>query len=361
MSIQFDVRLSDHPVPAAERAALMESPGFGKVFTDHMATIRWNAEQGWYDARIEPYGPFTFDPASQVFHYGQEIFEGLKAYRRADGTIAVFRPYANAERMNSSAERMAMPALPVDTFVEAIERLVETDREWVPTQQDHSLYLRPFMIAAGVGLGINSPSSEYLFAIIASPAASYFSSGPKPVSVWLSTDYTRAAPGGTGFAKCGGNYAASFVAQAQAVEKDCDQVVWLDALEHRWVEEMGGMNMFFVYGSHLVTPPLTGTLLPGVTRDSILALAGDLGLTAEEGRVNIEDWRADAAAGRLTEVFACGTAAVVTPVGHVKGAEVSWSIGGGKTGDVTLRIRDELTGIQFGGRPDPHGWVHKIG
>ena len=266
--IDFDIRPSGRPVPDAEREAILAAPGFGQVFTDHMITLRWSAERGWHDGRLEPYGPFTLDPATSVFHYAQEFFEGLKAYRQDSGSITMFRPDANAARFNRSARRMAMPELPEETFVRALELLVAQDRDWVPAGEGNSLYLRPFLIATQRGLGVNHPSSEYLFCVIASPAASYFGGGVKPVTVWLSEEYTRAAPGGTGAVKCGGNYAASFVAQQQAVEQGCDQVVWLDAAEHRWVEEMGGMNLFFVRDSGagqpwIMTPPLTGTLLPG--------------------------------------------------------------------------------------------------
>ena len=358
--IEFDIRQSAHSVPEAEREALLTAPGFGQVFTDHMVTVRWQAGRGWYDARLEPYGPFTLDPATAVFHYAQEFFEGLKAYRQENGAIAIFRPDANAARFNSSARRMAMPELPEDTFVRALELLVTQDRDWVPHGEGNSLYLRPFLIATQRGLGVNLPSSEYLFCVIASPAAAYFASGVKPVTVWLSEEYTRAVPGGTGAVKCGGNYAAAFLAQQQAVDKGCDQVVWLDAAEHRWVEEMGGMNLFFVYGDRLLTPALTGTLLPGITRDSILKLAPVLGLAAEEGRISTDQWRDDCASGELTEVFACGTAAVVTPVGMVKSAGGGWTIGDGKPGPVTARLREELTGIQFGHKPDPHSWIHKV-
>ncbi|GAB1822040.1 branched-chain amino acid aminotransferase [Herbidospora sp. RD11066] len=356
----FDVRLNPGPRSASERERVLEAPGFGQTFTDHMVSIDFTDGVGWHDARLEPYGPLVLDPATSVFHYAQELFEGLKAYRQANGSIVAFRPYANAARFNASAARMAMPELPEDTFVESLELLVQTDRDWVPTAEGHSLYLRPFMIATQAGLGVNYPSKSYRYMVIASPAASYFAGGVKPVSVWLSTEYTRAAPGGTGFAKCGGNYAAAFVAQRQAVAEGCDQVVWLDAVEHRYVEEMGGMNLFFVFGDRLFTPALTGTLLPGITRDSILTFAADLGLTVEEGRISIEEWQAGCESGELSEVFACGTAAVVTPVGSVKGADRAWTVGDGTPGPVTLKIREELMGIQYGSRPDPRNWVHKI-
>ncbi|WP_084960059.1 branched-chain amino acid aminotransferase [Thermoactinospora rubra] len=358
--LSFHVQLSDHARTAAEREQVLANPGFGQYFTDHMIAIDYTEERGWHDARLQPYAPLVLDPATAVFHYAQELFEGLKAYRQAGGSIVTFRPYANAARFNKSCRRMAMPELPEETFVESLELLVQTDREWVPTTEGHSLYLRPFVIATQVGLGVNYPSKSYRFMVIASPAASYFAGGIKPVSVWLSTEYTRAAPGGTGAAKCGGNYAAAFVAQRQAVEQGCDQVVWLDAVEHRFVEEMGGMNLFFVFGDKLLTPALTGTLLPGITRDSILTLAGDLGLEAVEGRISIEEWQAGCESGELTEVFACGTAAVVTPVGTVKGADRAWTVGDGTPGPVTMRIREELLGIQYGMRPDRHGWIHKI-
>jgi branched-chain amino acid aminotransferase len=362
--IEFQISESGHPLPAEERERVLAAPGFGEVFTDHMATIRWANGRGWHDAQVEPYGPFTLDPATAVFHYAQEIFEGLKAYRQDGGEIVAFRPQANAARFNRSAARMAMPELPPDVFVRAIELLVSQDRDWVPTATEHSLYLRPFMIATQRGLGVNRPSGSYTFTVIASPAAAYFGGGVHPVSVWLSREYTRASPGGTGEAKCGGNYAASFAGQQQAVAHGCDQVVWLDAAEHRWVEEMGGMNLFFVYGrgrdARIMTPALTGTLLPGITRDTLLKLAPDLGLPAREGTISVDQWRAGCESGELTEVFACGTAAVITPVGKVASADGEWVVGDGTPGAVTLRLRDELLGIQYGHRPDPYGWVHKI-
>jgi branched-chain amino acid aminotransferase len=299
-----------------------------------------------------------------VFHYAQEIFEGLKAYRQAGGAIVAFRPYANAARFNRSAARMAMPELPPEVFVRSLELLVSHDRQWVPAAEGRSLYLRPFMIATQRGLGVSHPASEYLFAVIASPAAGYFSDRVRPLSVWLSREHTRAAPGGTGEAKCGGNYAAAFAGQCQALAHGCDQVVWLDAFEHALVEELGGMNLFFVYGSgpqaRIMTPALTGTLLAGITRDSLLKLGPDLGIPAEEGRISVDEWREGCASGEITEVFACGTAAVITPVGQVKSAAGEWAVGDGTPGPVTMRLREELLGIQYGHRPDPYGWIHRI-
>src|ERR1700712_4951051 len=305
----------------------------------------------WHDARVVPYGPFTVDPATMVLHYAQEIFEGLKAYAQPDGSVASFRPQANAARMNRSADRLGMPRLPEDLFIASLHELVQMDRAWVPTGDEASLYFRPFMFATEVGLGVR-PSNSYVYAVIASPAGAYFAGGIKPVSVWWSTEYVRAAPGGMGAAKTGGNYAASLAAQAQAAEQGCDQVVWLDAVERRWVEEMGGMNLCFVYGSgpgaRVMTPALTGTLLAGVTRDSMLVLARDLGYEVEEGKISVEQWRDGNASGEITEVFACGTAAVVPRVGSVKSATGGWTVGDGKPGPVTMRLREALLGVQTG-------------
>jgi branched-chain amino acid aminotransferase len=361
--ISFAIHPSAEPVPAGRRAEVLADPGFGRVFTDHMVTIAWTAQDGWHDGQLRPYGPLSMDPACQVLHYGQEIFEGLKAYRQAGGPVATFRPAANAARFASSAGRMGMPELPEDAFIHAIELLVTQDRHWVPAADEHSLYVRPFMIATHVGLGVSTPSSEFLFIVIASPAGAYFG-GVRPLTVWLADGYIRAAPGGTGAAKTGGNYAGGFAGQLQALEHGCGQVVWLDAAERQWVEEMGGMNLFFVYGAgrdaRIMTPALTGTLLPGVTRDSLLTLAPDLGIPASEGSISVSQWQAGCESGEITEVFACGTAAVITPVGAVKGAAGGWTIGGGEPGPVTMRLREHLLGVQFGKLPDPHGWVHKI-
>jgi branched-chain amino acid aminotransferase len=359
----FSVERNPSPRSDEDRAAILAAPGFGKFFTDHMVRIDY-ADGAWGEGRVLPYGPLTLDPATTVLHYGQEIFEGLKAYRQPDGSVASFRPEANAARFARSARRLGMAELPEDLFVESVRSIVEADQAWVPSATDESLYLRPFMIATEVGMGVNKPSSTYAFLTIASPAGPYFASGIKPVSVWLSTEYTRAAPGGTGEAKCGGNYAAAFVAQAYATAQGCDQVVWLDAAEHRWVEEMGGMNLYFVYGSgpgaRIVTPALTGTLLPGVTRDSLLTLAGDLGYSAEEGKISTDEWREGNESGALTEVFACGTAAVITPVGAVKSKTHSWTIGDGTPGPITMQLREHLVGVQTGQQPDTHGWMHKL-
>jgi branched-chain amino acid aminotransferase len=280
-----------HPAPLAveDRAAVLADPGFGKSFTDHMIVVDWSEEAGWHNATLAPYGPIPLDPAASVLHYAQEIFEGLKAYRLKDGGIALFRPEANAQRFNASARRLAMPELPEALFVAAIEELVAADADWFPTVEGGSLYLRPFMIATEAFLGVR-PAKSYKFIVIASPAGNYFKSGAPAVSIWVS-DYTRAAPGGTGAAKCGGNYAASLVPTAEAFAKGHDQVLFLDAAEHKWVEELGGMNLFFVFSDgSLVTPALTGTILPGITRDSLLAKALSGARAARISRIYIQSW-----------------------------------------------------------------------
>ena len=350
-----------HPAPtsAERRAALLADPGFGRVFTDHMVTIRYNQAQGWHDARVEPRGPIPMDPASSVLHYAQEIFEGMKAYRTADGGAALFRPEENARRFQDSARRMAMAELPEDLFVEAVEQLIAIDRDWIP-EGEGSLYLRPFMFATEVFLGVK-PASEYLFVVLASPVGAYFKNKASAISVWISETYTRAALGGTGAAKCGGNYAGSLLAQAEAIRNGCDQVVFLDAAEHRWVEELGGMNVFFrMDDGSLQTPPLGGTILPGITRNSIITLARDQGITVREEPYSLEQWRADAASGRLREVFACGTAAVLTGIGTVRTVSGDFTIGNGAEGEMTEQLRNALIGIQRGRTADPYGWVHPV-
>ncbi len=359
----FTVARNPHPRSDEERTAILAAPSFGTHFTDHMVRIDY-ADGIWGEGRVLPYGPLTLDPATAALHYGQEIFEGLKAYRQPDGSVATFRPDANAARFQRSSQRLAMAELPAQLFVESLRALAEVDRAWVPDDPDESLYFRPFMIATDVGLGVNKPSSSYAYLLIASPAGAYFPGGVRPVKVWLSTEYTRAAPGGTGEAKCAGNYAAAFVAQAHAVAQGCDQVVWLDAAEHRWVEEMGGMNLYFVYGAgssaRIVTPALTGTLLPGVTRDSLLTLAGELGYSAEEGKISTDEWREGTESGAISEVFACGTAAVITPVGAVDSAAGGWTVGDGGPGPISMRLREHLLAIQTGREPDRHGWMHAL-
>ena len=348
------------PVAASERDARLADPGFGKVFTDHMVVVRYREGMGWHDARVTPRGPISLDPAAAVLHYAQEIFEGLKAYRLADGAMALFRPDANARRFNASADRMAMPALPEGIFVEAVRQLVRADAAWFPPVEGGSIYLRPFMFASEVFLGVK-PSAEYLFIVIASAAGAYFKGGVPAIRLMVSEEDTRAASGGTGAAKCGGNYAASLRAQAAAIAAGFDQVVFLDAAERRYVEELGGMNLFFAFDDgSLVTPPLDGTILPGITRDSLITLAREEGLTVREERYAIDQWRADALSGRLVESFACGTAAVVTPVASVTGRDGTFTIGSQGGGQLTHRLRQRLVAIQRGEVADSHGWVQRI-
>jgi branched-chain amino acid aminotransferase len=360
--LEFTTTLSADPVPVRRRAEILADPGFGLWFTDHMVTATWTSDAGWHDAGVRPYAPLSLDPATAVLHYAQAIFEGMKAYRHRDGSIWTFRPEVNGARFARSARRMALPQLPVESFVEAVDLLVRTDADWVPAAPadgESSLYLRPFLFASEVFLGVR-PAKQVTFCVIASPAGAYFSSGVKPVGIWLSADYTRAAPGGTGAAKCAGNYAASLIAQQEGLEHGCDQVCFLDAVERRWVEELGGMNLYFVHADgSIVTPELTGTILEGVTRASILELASDLGHKVEERQVSIEEWRDGVASGEISEVFACGTAAVITPLGRLAwdGGELSM---GDEPGSVTTTLRQALLDIQYGRAEDTHGWLHRV-
>ena len=358
---KFQVSRVPRRVPAAERERRLANPGFGRIFTEHMVRMRWDAGGGWHDAQLTAYAPLSLDPGTSVLHYAQAVFEGLKAFRQADGGVAAFRPDAHAARFRRSARRLALPELPEETFLDAIDLLLEADHEWVPSAPEHSLYLRPMMFASEVTLAVH-PADDVTFLLIASPSGPYFPSGVKPVTVWLSEDFSRAAPGGTGAAKTGGNYAGGLLAQAQAAEHGCDQVVWLDSNEHRWVEEMGGMNLCFVFGrggdARVMTPALTGTLLGGITRDSLLTLGRDLGYETEEGRISVDEWRAGCGDGSLTEVFACGTAAVITPVAAVRSERASWTVADGGPGEVSMRLRKALVDIQRGAAPDTHGWLH---
>jgi len=358
MGLQFAIE--EHPAPASDDtvAKVLADPGFGRVFTDHMAFGRWTSEAGWHDARIRPYARLSLDPATHVFHYAQEIFEGFKAYAQPDGSIATFRPHANGGRFNRSARRMALPELPIEDFVAASDLLVRQDARWVPTTAGMSLYLRPFMIATEVGLGVR-PAGDVTFLVIASPAASYFSGGIKPVDIWISEDYTRAAPGGTGAAKTGGNYASSLVAQQEAIANGCDQVLFLDAVERRWVEELGGMNVCVVFDDGTIaTPELSGSILEGVTRDTIITLLRDLGREVEERRIDIDEIRKGIESGRVLEVFACGTAAVVASIGRLAwhGGEVALPASTATADEV----RSTLVAVQQGHQPDKHGWLHRV-
>jgi len=353
------------PMAANARDEALKDPGFGKLFSDHMVTIEYDegapnsVAGGWHSATVGPYGPISLQPSASVLHYAQEIFEGMKAYRQDDGGIALFRPDENARRFNASADRLAMPRLPEELFIESVKQLVAADKDWFPSVEGGSLYLRPFMIATEAFLGVR-PATQYKFLVIASPAGSYFKGGAKAVSIWVS-EYTRAAPGGTGAAKCGGNYAASLVPTGQAFAMGHDQVLFLDAAERKWVEELGGMNLFFVFDDgRVITPPLTGTILPGITRASLIQLLREEGLDVAEEMYSIDQWREDAASGKLLETMACGTAAVVTPVGKVASKDGEFEIGSGGPGQTTMKIRERLVGIQKGAIEDTHGWVMKL-
>jgi branched-chain amino acid aminotransferase len=362
MDLPIELRPTRTPMSVAERAKLMEDLGFGRIFSEHMVTVRY--EQGRFSsAALVPYAPISLAPAASSLHYGQAIFEGFKAYRQPDGGIATFRPDANARRFNASARRLAMPEMPIELFVGAADALIRQDAEWVPSKDGESMYLRPLMIATEPALGVRA-AKEYLFLVFGSPSSSYFPRGVKPVTVWICDDFVRASPGGTGAAKCAGNYAASLVAQQQAAERGCDQVVWLDACSRSVIEEMGGMNLFFVYREgekiKLVTPELTGALLPGITRESLLTLGKELGYETAEGRITVDEWYQGVESGRIVEAFACGTAAVITPVGTVKSPRGELSINRGETGPVASRLREALLDVQYGRAPDRHGWLHRV-
>ena len=360
--MKINLNPNQNPASDADRAAKVAAGGFGKYYTDNLVIAEWSEATGWGDAELRAYGPIAMDPATSVLHYGQEIFEGLKAYSQPDGGVSLFRPEANAERFRKSAIRMALPELANEDFVATVEALVRQDIKWVPQNVGESLYIRPFMIATEVGLGVR-PSNHATYVVITTPASAYFNPN-KAVTVWISTEYVRAAPGGTGAAKTGGNYAGSLLAQKQAAAEGCDQVVWLDATERKWVEEMGGMNLYFVKGkgadATIFTPQLTGTLLAGITRDSILTVAKDLGYKVVEGMISTDEWRDGIASGEITEIFACGTAAVVSPVGAAKSAQGTWVTGDGNPGPITMQIRETLLGIQHGTIADTHGWNKRV-
>ncbi len=333
--------------------------GFGKLFTDRMFIAEWKAGRGWGDARIEPYGPFVLDPAALVFHYAQEIFEGLKAYKWSDGTIALFRPEMNARRFNISAERLCMPEVPEELFLQGVEELVRMERDWVPSSEGTSLYIRPTLIAVEPVLGVK-PSEHYYFYIILSPVGAYYAAGFNPIKILVEDRYVRAVPGGTGEAKTGGNYASSLKAGLEAKKKGFDQVLWLDGVHRRYVEEVGAMNMFFAYEDRVVTAPLAGSILNGVTRGSVLQLADTLGFRVEERAIDIEELMADVRSGKVKEAFGSGTAAVISPVGTLCYKGESCSVGDGGVGQLTRKLYDRLTGIQTGKLADTFGWVRKI-
>ena len=354
LDIQITRSTQLKPKPADESAL-----GFGRLFTDHMFVMDYQEGRGWYDARVIPYGDFAMDPAAMVLHYGQAIFEGMKCYRRADGGLQLFRPKDNLARMTRSAQRMGMPALDEETALEGLLQLIRIEADWVPHRDGTSLYIRPTMISTDVGLGVHA-SKTYRFYIILSPVGAYYKEGLKPVSIYVEDEYVRAVRGGVGFTKCAGNYAASILAGDVAEKKGFSQVLWLDGVEQKYVEEVGSMNMMFAYGNKIVTPRLNGSILPGITRDSVLTLARSMGYEAEEARLNIDEIFADAKSGKLTEAFGTGTAAVISPVGTLAMKDEKITIGDGGIGKVAQSLYDTLTGIQYGRLEDKFGWIVKL-
>lgn len=350
----MEIRITKTAAPAARPDA--GSLGFGQYFTDHMFLMDYDAGQGWHDARIVPFAPLTLTPAAAVFHYGAEVFEGLKAYRTAAGNVQLFRPIDNMRRMNDSAERIGLPQFDEQDGMQALLALVDLDRDWVPAQDGTSLYLRPFLIATDPSLGIHT-IEHALFCIIASPSGSYYKEGINPVRIMIETADVRAVRGGTGYAKCGGNYAAANRAGARAEQLGYSQVLWLDGVERKYVEEVGSMNVMFKIAGTVVTPKLTGSVLPGITRRSCIQLLQDWGVPVEERLLSVDELMDALQAGTLEEAFGCGTAAVVSPIGELRYGDVQMQVGGGRIGALTQRLYDELTGIQYGRRPDPHGWV----
>ena len=354
------VRRSDNPRTREQREALLRELRFGTEFTDHLARAVWTPEKGWHDLTVQPYGPITLDPGSAVLHYAQEVFEGLKAYRHKNGSVWAFRPEANARRFMRSAHRLALPVLEEADFLGSLEALVRVDHEWVPSEAGASLYLRPFMFASERFLGVR-PSRLVEYMVIASPVGPYFTHGFTPVSIWVANDFHRSGPGGTGAAKCGGNYAASLLPQQVAYDNGCEQVCFLDAATGTLLEELGGMNMFVVGSDGSVsTPALTGTILEGVTRDSIIQLLADAGRRVDERSITLQELKDGIRSGEVAEVFACGTAAVITPIGRLVGEGFDLTVADGRPGSTTTTLHRQLTDIQYGRAVDPHGWMRRL-
>ena len=333
--------------------------GFGKIFTDHMFVMNYTAGQGWHDARIVPYAPFQLDPATTVLHYAQEIFEGMKAYRTADGTIQLFRPDCNAKRMQDSADRLCIPPIPEEDYIQAVKAIVDVDRDWVPHSDGASLYIRPFAFASDVGLGVHA-AKEYIFCIICSPSGAYYAEGINPVKIYVESEDVRAVRGGTGYTKCGGNYAASIRAGERAEENGYAQVLWLDGVHRKYIEEVGSMNVMFKVAGKILTPDLNGSVLDGITRRSCIQLLQDWGYEVEERRISAEELFEAAEKGELEEAWGTGTAAVVSPIGELAEGDKKVTVSNNQIGPVTQRLYDELTGIQWGRLPDPHGWIMKL-
>lgn len=333
--------------------------GFGHVFTDHMFLMNYAEGKGWFDPRIVPFQNLSLSPAAMVFHYGQEMFEGMKAYHSPDGRALLFRPEMNAHRANVSNQRLCIPEVPEEDFIQAIRELVRVEKDWIPKDPGTSLYIRPFIIATDGFLGV-APSKTYLFVVILSPSGAYYESGMAPVGIWIEDDYVRAVRGGMGYTKTGGNYAASLIAQVKAHDAGYSQVLWLDGVERKYIEEVGAMNIFFKISGHLVTPALNGSILPGVTRDSVIKLCESWGLDVYEKRISVDELIDDYNMGRVEEIFGTGTAAVISPIGKLRYKDDIMVIGDGTTGPLSQRLYDTLTGIQWGTLPDPFGWTMEV-
>jgi len=357
--LAFAVTRNAEARSAAEREEILANPGFGNYFTDHMVDLCWSVKGGWHRPRVSPYGPIQLEPSAAVLHYAQEIFEGLKAYRHEDGSVWTFRPEANAARMQRSAYRLALPELPVEYFIDSLKQLIAVDGDWVPSQPETSLYLRPFMFAKEAFLGVR-PANKVAYYLIASPAGAYFSGGVNPVSIWLSDHWSRAGKGGTGAAKTGGNYASSLLPQAEAAEHGCAQVLFLDSVEGKYLEELGGMNVVLVYKDGTLVTPESDSILEGITLESVLQLARDRGHKVEQRKVTIDEWRVGVESGDIVEVFACGTAAVITPIGELKSDTFTVGDITAPPGELTMSLREELTDIQYGRVRDRHNWMMRL-
>ena len=355
----LDIKIIKTTEPKAKPAA-GQKLGFGKIFTDHMFVMNYTEGQGWHDARVEPFHNISLSPAAMVYHYGQEMFEGLKAYKGPDGQVYLFRPDMNAKRTNASNERLVIPELPEEDFVQAVKAVVDVDRDWVPTEPGTSLYVRPFIIATDEFLGV-APSKTYLFMIILSPSGAYYESGLAPVGIWIEDEYVRAVRGGIGFAKTGGNYAASLIAQQKAHDAGYSQVLWLDGVERKYIEEVGAMNIFFKIAGKVVTPALNGSILPGITRNSAIQLCKQWGYEVEERKISADELLEAQKNGTLEEVFGTGTAAVISPVGKLRYKDDVMLINNGQIGELSQKLYDSITGIQLGLLPDENGWRVKVG
>ena len=355
----LDIKIQKTLTPKAKPAP-GQKLGFGKIFTDHMFVMNYTEGKGWHDPRVVPYENISLAPSAMVFHYGQEMFEGLKAYKNPDGNVYLFRPDMNAKRTNATNDRLVIPQIPVEDFVQAVSTVVDVDRDWIPTEPGTSLYVRPFIIATDEFLGV-APSKTYLFMIILAPSGAYYESGLAPVGIWIEDEYVRAVRGGIGYAKTGGNYAASLIAQKKAHDAGFSQVLWLDGVERKYIEEVGAMNIFFKIAGKVVTPSLNGSILPGITRNSVLQLCRDWGYEVEERKISAEELLEAQANGTLEECFGTGTAAVISPVGKLRYKDDVMTICGGEIGQLSQKLYDTITGIQTGILPDVNGWRVKVG